>query len=183
MTEAERESHLEPDADQDQEPGAITASGVSDPPGAPPPPGEAERSSPDIRRGTGEVWGTQTAATGVPSAATQGGLGPGRGGDPPGGPQPRGQEGQPAAGEEGATESPPWAQEFGRGRERANQPLAGKHQARRGATTPKKGRVGAESNRNAPRASGGDPRNSPLREIRERGTIDVYDLSVLTLIQ
>ena len=139
MTEAERESHLEPDADQDQEPGAITASGVSDPPGAPPPPGEAERSSPDIRRGTGEVWGTQTAATGVPSAATQGGLGPGRGGDPPGGPQPRGQEGQPAAGEEGATESPPWAQEFGRGRERANQPLAGKAPSQEGGYNTEEG--------------------------------------------
>ena len=103
VTEVERESHLEPDADQDQGPGAVTASATSDPPGAPLQPGEAERGSPDARKGTGEGSETWTAAPGVPYGAAQGGLEPGRGGDPPGGPQLRGGEGQPAAGKEGAT--------------------------------------------------------------------------------
>ena len=144
---------------------------TSDPPGAPLPPGEAEQSSPDARRGTGEVSETRTAAPGVPSGAAQGGLEPGRGGDPPGGPQLRGQEGQPAAGKEGATESPLRAQEFGRGRVRADQPLAGEPPSPEVGYYTKEGGVGAESNGNAPGARGGDPRGSSLRETQERGQL------------
>ena len=68
---------------------------------------------------------TRAAAPGVPPVAAQRELEPGVGGDPPGRPQPRGREGQPATGEERATEPPPRAQEFGGGRERADRPLAG----------------------------------------------------------
>ena len=53
-------------------------------------------------------------------------------GQGPGGPKPSGREGPPAAGEEGATESPPRAQEFGRGRERADQPRAGEPPSQKG---------------------------------------------------
>ena len=49
VTEVKGESHLEPTGDQDQGPGAFAVSAISDPPGAPLQPGEAEQGSPDAR--------------------------------------------------------------------------------------------------------------------------------------
>ena len=91
-----------------------------------------------------ETW---TAVPGVPSGAAQGWLEPGRGGNPPGGPQPSGQEGQPAAGKEGATESPPQVQEFGRGRERADQPPAREPPSQKGGYNSEEGAGGSREQR------------------------------------
>ena len=126
------ESHLEPAADQDQGPGAVTVSVTSDRPGAPLQPGEAERGSPDTKRGAGKVPETRAAVPGVLSTGAQGEREPGVGVDPLGGPQLRRREGQPVTGEEGATGPPTQTQEFSGGRERADQPLAGEAPSKEG---------------------------------------------------
>ena len=173
VTEVERGSHLEAEADQDQGPGAVTASAISDSPGAPLQPGDAERGRPDARREPGGVSETLTAVPGVPATAAQGGLEPGRGGDLPGGPQPSGREGQPAAGEEGATEPTPRAQQFGRGRERATQPLAGALQSREGGYNTEEEASGSRVQRECTRGPWKQSAERPLAgDMGERATLE-----------
>ena len=114
-----------------------------------------------------ETW---TAVPGVPSAAAQGGLEPGRGRDPedPSRVDERGRQQQ-------ARREPlnhPRGRKSSAEEERGPTSLGrGSRQARRGATTLRKRPVGAESSGNAPGARGGDPRSSSLREIQERGPL------------
>ena len=132
VTKVEVESYLKLAADQDQGPGAGAISVTSDQPGAPSQPGKAEQDSPDARSGAGEASGTRAAVPGAPPAAARGELEPGAGGDPQGVPQPRGQEGQPATGEERATGPSPRVQGFSGGRERADQQLKGEPPSTKG---------------------------------------------------
>ena len=159
------ESHLEPAGDQDQVPGAVAISPTSNRPGAPSQLGEAEQGSPDAKRGAGEASGTRAAVLGATPTTAQGELEPGVGGDPLGVPQPRGREGQPATGEERATEPPQRAQGFSGGRGRPDRILA--------EEPPGKGRPLAEGGRSAQgeagrrRGRGGLPLG-PWRQPEER---------------
>ena len=157
--------------DQDQGPGAVTASAVSDPLGSLLPPGEVEPSGPDMRRGTGEVSGTRTAAKGShlqPLKEVRSRAGEGTRREDASRVDERGSQQQARRGPLNHPRRCKSSAEEGRG---PTSLWRGKHRARRGATTPKKGRVGAKSNRNTPRARGGDPQSGPLEEIRERGPL------------
>ena len=126
VPEAEGESYLEPAAGQDQGPGAVAVTAISDQSVAPLQPGEAERGSQDARRVAGEESEIRAAAPGVPAGAARGGLEPRVGGDPLGGPQPCGREGQPATGE-GRAIAPP------RGRQSSAEEGRGRSSLRRGS--------------------------------------------------
>ena len=65
VTRAEGESYLEPAAGQDQEPGAVGVAAISDQSVAPLHPGEAERSSPGMRRVTSADSDTWAVIPGV----------------------------------------------------------------------------------------------------------------------
>ena len=121
MTEAEGESYLEPAAGPDQEPGAVAVAATSDPSVAPLHLGEAERSSLGTRRAASTASENRAAAPGVQPGATQGGLEPG--GDLLGGPQPRSEEGQPAARGKRAAAPLRVAPEPGGEREKVDPPL------------------------------------------------------------
>ena len=151
VTEVGMEDHLEPAADQDQGTGAIAISATSDRPGAPLQPGEAEQGSPDVRRGAGKASETRTSVLGAQPTADQGKPEPDAEGDPLGMPQPRGQEEQPATGEERAAKPPQRVQGCSGGRGRLDLPLAGE--------PPSKGRQLAEGGRSTKEGAGRRRRN------------------------
>ena len=131
MTGAKGEGYLEPVAGPGQEPGAVGVATASDPSVAPLRLGEAERGIADTRRADSAASGTRAATPGVLPRAAPGGVEPGGGGNPLGGPQPGRGEGQPAAGWKGAAAPRQGATEAEEEWEKAGPPL--------GETPPEKG--------------------------------------------
>ena len=146
---------------KDQTSGADGTMAISNPPGAPLPPGEEKQGSPDWRGVPSTEAGTWATGPGMMRGASKGGLEPGECGGWPGEPQPRPGKGGPTAQERKAPAPPRAGAEPDGGGERGTPPL-GEEPPRQegdyGAKAPAPLRVAAE------RDGGGERGNPPLVE-------------------